>query len=186
VPDVLEPASIVLVTHAHNDHCFPTAINEVRNEDTKVVAPENCGEKLGSDFISLKPGEDVILHSVKIRAVHAYNVKRFRSPGNPYHPKGFGVGYLLTMNDKTVYFAGDTDVIPEMEKLGQIDVALLPCGDTYTMDNNDAGEAIKIIKPKTVIPMHTWDKSIDEFKNIVESETETRFVSLKEGEELTI
>ncbi|MHA1958326.1 MAG: MBL fold metallo-hydrolase [Candidatus Thorarchaeota archaeon] len=182
----LEPASIVLVTHAHNDHCFPDAINIVRTKDTKVVAPENCGEKLGSDFVSLKPGEETTLHDIKIEAVHAYNVKRFRSPGNPYHPKGYGVGYLLTVESKTIYFAGDTDVIPEMNELGQVDVALLPCGDTYTMDNLDAGEAIKIIKPKTVIPMHTWDKDIDEFKNIVESETETRFVSLKEGEELTI
>ncbi|MHA2229912.1 MAG: MBL fold metallo-hydrolase [Candidatus Thorarchaeota archaeon] len=161
VPGELEPASIVLVTHAHNDHCFPDAINIVRTKDTKVVAPEK-------------------------EAVHAYNVKRFRSPGNPYHPKGYGVGYVLTVENKTIYFAGDTDVIPEMEELGQVDVALLPCGDTYTMDNADAGEAIKIINPKTVIPMHTWDKSVDEFKKIVESETDTKFVFLKEGEELTI
>ncbi|MHA2351337.1 MAG: MBL fold metallo-hydrolase [Candidatus Thorarchaeota archaeon] len=153
VPGELEPASIVLVTHAHNDHCFPDAINIVRTKDTKVVAPEK---------------------------------KRFRSPGNPYHPKGYGVGYVLTVENKTIYFAGDTDVIPEMEELGQVDVALLPCGDTYTMDNADAGEAIKIINPKTVIPMHTWDKSVDEFKKIVESETDTKFVFLKEGEELTI
>lgn len=185
VPDDLEPASVVLVTHAHNDHCFPEAINEVRTDDTIVVAPKDCGEKLDYAFESLKPGEESSFHDIEVKAVHAYNVKRFRSPGNPYHPKGFGVGYLVKLEGKTIYFAGDTDVIPEMNEMGPVDVALLPCGDTYTMDNEDAAEATKMIKPKVVIPMHTWDKSIDAFKNGV-SATETRFVALKEGEEFTI
>ena len=64
-------------------------------------------------------------------------------------------------------------------------MALLPCGDTYTMDNKDAAEATKMIKPKAVIPMHTWDKSIDEFKNGI-ADTDTKFVPLKEGEEFTL
>lgn len=185
VPDALEPATVVLVTHAHNDHCFPEAINEVRTENTVVVAPENCGDKLDYVFESLKPGDESMFQSIKVKAVHAYNVKRFRSPGNPYHPKGYGVGYLVYLEGKTIYFAGDTDVIPEMNELGPIDVALLPCGDTYTMDNKDAAEATKIIKPKVVMPMHTWDKSIDDFRNGI-SDTDTKFVSLKEGEEFTI
>lgn len=185
VPDDLEPATVVLVTHAHNDHCFPQAINEVRTDDTIVVAPKDCGEKLDYAFESLKPGDESTFHDIKVKAVHAYNVKRFRSPGNPFHPKGYGVGYLVNVEGKTIYFAGDTDVIPEMNELGPIDVALLPCGDTYTMDNNDAAEATKIIKPKVVIPMHTWDKNIDDFKNGI-ADTDTKFISLKEGEEFTI
>ncbi|MFW9817508.1 MAG: MBL fold metallo-hydrolase, partial [Candidatus Thorarchaeota archaeon] len=112
VPDKLEPATIVLVTHAHNDHCFPEAINEVRGDKTYVVAPKNCGDKLDYPFDSLQPGEEKTINDIKVKAVHAYNVKRFRSPGNPFHPKGFGVGYLLTIGEKTIYFAGDTDVIP--------------------------------------------------------------------------
>ncbi len=185
VPDDLEPASIVLVTHAHNDHCFPEAINEVRKKDTKVIAPETCGEKLEYEFLSLQPREEETIEGITIAAVHAYNVKRFRSPGNPYHPKGFGVGYLVKAEGKTIYFAGDTDVIPEMKEIGPVDVALLPCGDTYTMDNKDAAEATKIINPKFVIPMHTWDKSIDDFKRGIQ-DTKTKFVSLKEGESFTI
>jgi L-ascorbate metabolism protein UlaG (beta-lactamase superfamily) len=185
VPDDLESASVVLVTHAHNDHCFPEAINEVRTDDTIVVAPKDCGEKLDYSFESLNPGDESTFHDIKIKAVHAYNVKRFRSPGNPYHPKGYGVGYLVKVDGKTIYFAGDTDVIPEMNELGPVDVALLPCGDTYTMDNIDAAEATKMIKPKVVIPMHTWDKSIDDFKSGI-SDTGTKFVPLKEGEEFTV
>ncbi|MHA2378986.1 MAG: MBL fold metallo-hydrolase [Candidatus Thorarchaeota archaeon] len=186
VPDVSDPATIVLVSHAHNDHCFPDAINEVRTDKTTVIAPPDCGSKLGSDFISLEPGEEAAVQGVNIKAVHAYNVKRFRSPGNPFHPKGSGVGYLVTIEGNIIYFAGDTDVIPEMEELGQVDVALLPCGDTYTMDNSDAAEATKTIRPKVVIPMHTWDRSVEDFQKAIEAETETKFVSLKEGEEFTL
>ncbi|UCH05418.1 MAG: MBL fold metallo-hydrolase [Candidatus Thorarchaeota archaeon] len=186
VPDVSDPATIVLVSHSHNDHCYPDAINEVRTDSTTVVAPANCAEKLGSNITSLEPGEETTIQGVDIKAVQAYNVKRFRSPGNPYHPKGYGVGYLLKVEGNTIYFAGDTDVIPEMEELGQIDVALLPCGDTYTMDNLDAAEATKTIRPKVVIPMHTWDRSVEEFQNAVEEEKDTNFVSLKEGEEFTL
>ncbi|MFW9870266.1 MAG: MBL fold metallo-hydrolase [Candidatus Thorarchaeota archaeon] len=185
VPENLEPASLVLITHAHNDHCFPEGINEVRTDDTIIVAPENCGEKLDYAFESLKPGDKSSFHDIEVKAVYAYNTKRFRSPGNPYHPKGYGVGYLLTIKGKTIYFAGDTDVIPEMNDLGPVDVALLPCGDTYTMDNKDAAEATQIIRPGVVIPMHTWDKSVEEFKTGI-SDMETQFVSLKEGEEFTI
>ena len=185
VPDKLEPATIVLVSHEHNDHCFPEAIDEVRSDDTVVIAPEGCREKLRYSFESLKPGEESTFGNIRIRAVHAYNVKRFRSPGNPFHPKGHGVGYLINVEGKTIYFAGDTDVIPEMNELGPIDVALLPCGDTYTMDNLDAAEATKVIKPRVVIPMHTWDKSTEEFKAGI-SDTHTKFVALKEGEEYTV
>ena len=125
------------------------------------------------------------IEDITIKAVHAYNVKRYRSPGNPFHPKGYGVGYLVKTKGKIIYFAGDTDVIPEMKEIGPVDVALLPCGDTYTMDNIEAAEATKIIKPKAVIPMHTWDKSTDDFKHGIAS-TETKFVSLKEGEEYIV
>lgn len=186
VPDVSDSATIVLVSHSHNDHCFPDAINEVRTDKTTVVAPANCEDKIGSNFTSLEPGEETTVQGVDIKAVHAYNVKRFRSPGQPYHPKGYGVGYLLKVEGNTIYFAGDTDAIPEMEELGQVDVALLPCGDTYTMDNSDAAEATKTIRPMVVVPMHTWDKSVEEFRKNVEASTDTKFVELKEGEEFTL
>ncbi len=185
VPDKLEPASIVLVTHSHNDHCFPEAIDEVLTDDTIVVGPKDCAGKIGHAIESLKPGEEATFSDIKVKAVEAYNMKRFRSPGNPFHPKGFGVGYLIEVEGKTIYFAGDTDIIPEMQQLGHIDVALLPCGDTYTMDNKEAAEATKIIKPNAVIPMHTWDKSVDAFKKGITG-TSTKFVQLREGEDFKL
>jgi L-ascorbate metabolism protein UlaG (beta-lactamase superfamily) len=94
--------------------------------------------------------------------------------------------YLITLENKTIYHAGDTDMIPEMENLENIDVAFLPSGDTYTMDNAEAAEAALIIKPKYAVPMHTWDKSTDEFKQKIESESEIKVMQLREGEEFIL
>jgi L-ascorbate metabolism protein UlaG (beta-lactamase superfamily) len=123
---------------------------------------------------------------VSVTAVHAYNVKRFRTPGNPFHPKGAGVGYIITIGNHVIYHAGDTDLIPEMKELGRVDVALLPVGDTYTMDIPEAVEAAKTIKPSIAIPMHTWDKNVDGFKKSLEKTPETKAVILREGEEFVL
>ena len=186
VPEPSDPATIILSTHNHGDHCDPKAMAMVRTDDSIIIAPKDCAKKIDGDVKSLEPGDEFSIRDVKIKAVQAYNVKRFRQPGQPYHPKGYGVGYLITVEGKTIYHAGDTDVIPEMENLGSIDVALLPSGDTYTMDNADAAEAALIIKPKYAIPMHTWDKSTDEFKQKVESDSDIKAIQLGEGEEFVL
>ncbi len=186
VPDVSEQATLILVTHSHNDHCFPEAISSVRTSKTTVVAPEDCWKDIGGTVTALKPGEEIAVQGIKVRAVEAYNLKRFRSPGNPYHPKGFGVGYVVTIDGKTVYHAGDTDLIPEMRKVGRVDVALLPCGDKYTMDNVEAAEAALVIKPRMAVPMHNWDKGTDEFKKRVGSGAGIRVMTLQEGEEFSV
>ncbi len=184
--DPCETADVILSTHSHYDHCDPEKINKVRTEDTVVIAPEDCEEKIGGDITSLKPGEKKTIDDITIEAVEAYNFKRFRSPGNPYHPKGFGVGYLITAESKTIYHAGDTDFISDMKELKDIDVALLPTGDTYTMDNPEAAEAAAEINPKITIPMHTWDKDTTEFKEKTEANCSTKVVILEDGEEYTV
>jgi L-ascorbate metabolism protein UlaG (beta-lactamase superfamily) len=186
VSEPSDPATIILSTHNHGDHCDANAIEMVRTNDSIIIAPNDCAEKIGGDVKSLEPGEKLTVRDVKIRAVHAYNVKRFRKPGQPYHPKGYGVGYLITVEGKTIYHAGDTDIIPEMETLGDVDVALLPSGDTYTMDNADAAEAALIIKPRYAIPMHTWDNSTDEFKQKIEADSDIKVTQLVEGDEFAL
>ena len=181
-----EPADIILVTHSHHDHCDPSRIKKVRTANTVVIAPADCVSKIGGDVTSLKPGEETVIDTVKVKAVEAYNYKRFRSPGNPYHPKGLGVGYMVIIEGKTIYHAGDTDFIPEMKELGHVDAALLPTGDTYTMDNAEGAEAAVAINPVITIPMHTWGKSSEEFKSKVETNSSTKVVVLKEGEEYTL
>ena len=177
-----EKADLILVTHSHNDHCDSSAIQKVRKPTTVIIAPEDCVSKISGDVIILRPGDEYRFDELLIRAVEAYNYKRFRSPGNPYHPKGYGVGYLIHFEGKTIYHAGDTDLIPEMDRLGQVDVALLPSGGTYTMDNIEAAEATILIKPKTVIPMHRWDTDPRELKDAIESKSNIKVLILNEEE----
>jgi L-ascorbate metabolism protein UlaG (beta-lactamase superfamily) len=184
--ETAEKADLILVTHSHSDNCDPEKIKNVRKKDTVIIAPEDCVSKIGGNIKTLKPGEETSVGNIRVKAVKAYNYKRFRSPGNPFHPKGFGVGYLIMTEGKTIYHAGDTDFIPEMRKLGPIDVALLPSGSTYTMDNAEAAEAAIAIKPKTVIPMHRWDTNPEEFKKNVEAKSKIRVLLLREGEEYQV
>ena len=181
-----EKANLILVTHSHSDHCSVAKIKSIRGADTVVFAPEDCVKKIKGSVKTLKVGEEENVDGIKIKAVDAHNVKRFRSPGNPFHPKGFGVGYLITVLGKTVYHAGDTDFIPEMKRLGHVDVALLPSGGTYTMDNAEAADAALAINPSVVIPMHLWDTKPDEFKKKVEASSRIRVVLLKRNEEYQV
>ena len=181
-----EKADLILVTHSHADHCDPAKIKEISKEDTVIVAPEDCVPKIGGSVKSLRPGEETTVDDIKVRAVEAYNYKRFRSPGTPYHPKGLGVGYLITAEGKTIYHAGDTDFIPEMQQLGRVDVALLPSGGTYTMDNAEAIEAALAINPTVAIPMHRWDTNPEEFRKKVEAKSDIKVVLLKEGQEYEV
>lgn len=174
------------MTHSHTDHCDPSRINQVRKDDTVIIAPKDCVSKIGGNVKTLKPGEETTSNDIKVKAVDAYNFKRFRSPGNPYHPKGFGVGYLITAEGKTIYHAGDTDFIPEMRQLGHVDVALLPSGDTYTMDDAEAAEAAITINPKTAIPMHRWSTKPEEFRKKVEIDSNVKVMLLQEGEEFQV
>jgi len=179
-----EKADLILVTHSHFDHCAVSKIQKIRKTETVIIAPQDCVSKIGGNVKTLKPGEETTFDNIKIKAVEAYNYKRFRSPGQPFHPKGLGVGYLLTIEGKTIYHAGDTDFVPEMRQLGSVDVALLPSGGTYTMDNAEAAEAAIAINPRVAIPMHRWDTNPEEFKKKVEeASSNIKVVVLGEGEE---
>ncbi len=180
--EATEKADLILVTHSHTDHCDPEKIKNVRKKDTVIIAPEDCVQKIGGSVKTLKPGQETSVGTIRVKAVEAYNYKRFRSLGNPFHPKGFGVGYLIMVDGRTIYHAGDTDFIPEMRQLGSVDVALLPSGGTYTMDNAEAAEAAIAMNPKNVIPMHRWDTNPEEFKNKVETNSKARVLLLREGE----
>jgi L-ascorbate metabolism protein UlaG (beta-lactamase superfamily) len=181
-----EKADLILVTHSHLDHCDPSKIKEVRQSNTVIIAPEDCAPKIGGEVKSLKLGQESTVGKIRVKAVEAYNNKRFRSPGSPFHSKGFGVGYLITAGEKTIYHAGDTDFVPEMRQLGRVDVAMLPSGGTYTMDNPECAEAALAIKPKVVIPMHRWDTNPEEFRKKVESNSRIQVVILSQGEEFQV
>jgi L-ascorbate metabolism protein UlaG (beta-lactamase superfamily) len=178
---------LILVSHSHRDHFDVSETEKLLKKGTIIIAPEDCKSEITTPIKSLKPGQEASFGKVKVRAVEAHNVKRFRSPGVPFHPKGLGVGYLISGEGRTIYHAGDTDFIPEMKQLGHVDVALLPSGGTYTMDSPDAAEAALVIKPGVVIPMHRWDTDPEEFRKRVESvDSRIKVVILAKGEEYQV
>jgi L-ascorbate metabolism protein UlaG (beta-lactamase superfamily) len=181
-----EKADLILISHSHHDHCDTSKIMKIRKPDTVTIAPEDCSSKIGDSVKSLKPGQESSFGSVKVKAVEAYNNKRFRSADNPFHPKGLGVGYLIMAEGKIVYHAGDTDFIPEMRQVGHVNVALLPSGGTYTMDTADAAEAALTLKPDVVVPMHRWDTNPEEFRKKVEDASKVKVVILNKGEEYQV
>ncbi|MEM0450748.1 MAG: MBL fold metallo-hydrolase [Nitrososphaerota archaeon] len=153
-------ADVAFVTHDHFDHCSPDDLRRfVDPEGTTVVAAANCSRALrdlrAKEVRYVRPGDSGEVAGIGYRAVHAYNVNKFRAPGQPFHPREYGgVGYVIRIGGVSVYHAGDTDFIPEMRELGQVDVALLPVSGTYVMTAEEAAEAAKAISPKLAIPMH--------------------------------
>ena len=151
-------ADLIIVTHSHFDHFDPGAINRLLKPETEVVAKKGCdlGQLKTTKAREIEVGEELEAQGVKIKAVEAYNEHRFRSPGQPFHPKGLGMGVILEVEGKKFYYAGDTDAIPEMGALKDegIDLAFLPIGGTYTMDAPEAAKAAEMVRPKIVIPTH--------------------------------
>ena len=167
-----EKADIVLVTHSHYDHLSPDDIAKLQKDDTVIVVPADGEAKLSGDVRTVKPGDVVEIGGVKVEAVPAYN------PNKEFHPKANNwVGYVITMGGKRYYHAGDTDFIPEMKELMEIDYAFLPVGGTYTMNAEEAAKAANLIKAKVTIPMHYGDivgkkEDAEKFKSLVEGEVE--------------
>lgn len=150
-------ADIILVTHEHSDHCSPDDIKAISRPDTVVVANPGAAKKLGPATRVLRPGASLALPQVTVHAVPAYNVNKFRSPGQPFHPRDMqGNGYIIEVGGETLYHAGDTDFIPEMQRI-EVTVALLPVSGTYVMTAEEAFEAAKAIKAEYYVPMHYGD-----------------------------
>jgi L-ascorbate metabolism protein UlaG (beta-lactamase superfamily) len=144
----LPKADIVLVTHDHYDHCSLPDIEKIRKEETVIAGPVSINSKLKYEVKNMQRGETLNLKGVIVKAVPSYNAQK------QFHPKeANNLGFLITVDGETLYHAGDTDVIEEMKDI-KCDIALLPIGGTYTMDCKDALEAVELIKPKIVIPMH--------------------------------
>jgi L-ascorbate metabolism protein UlaG (beta-lactamase superfamily) len=149
--DKEKEADLILISHAHYDHCSPDDVKKIQGPNTVIVTTPDCAEKLEGNIKNVKPGDKINVKGVNIEAVPAYNI------GKDFHPKSNGwVGFIFSIGNKTYYFTGDTDYIPEMDtfKEKNIDIAFIPVSGTYVMTAEEAVKAAKAIKPKIAIPMH--------------------------------
>jgi L-ascorbate metabolism protein UlaG (beta-lactamase superfamily) len=152
----LPKANVILVTHEHFDHLDPEAIILLRRPFTEIVHnPESRSKLPGAR--ALKNGQKASIQGLEIEVVPAYNLTGMRAPGVPYHPKGIGNGYILTFADVRVYVAGDTENIPEMKALKNIDAAFLPMMLPYTMSPAMIADAVRAFRPKILYPYHMKD-----------------------------
>jgi L-ascorbate metabolism protein UlaG (beta-lactamase superfamily) len=181
LPEELVKADIILLTHDHADHCKKVTADRLRKKDTLVIGPQRCRKKIGKDMSTIAPGEEITFGDTTIKAIHAYNTEEGSSTQKVHH-KGNGVGYLITAEGKTIYHAGDTDVIPEMKQLGKVNAALLPIGGTYTMNIEDAIDAAIATNPTVVIPMHHLKADPLQFKKKLESQSKIKVMLLQIGE----
>ncbi len=150
---LLPKADLILVTHEHSDHLDPEVLNLIKKEKTKLILTEKCYQKIEAGIV-MKNGETETYENIKIEAVPAYNIVHKRKSGKPFHPKGEGNGYIITLGDKRVYVAGDTENIPGMKALKNIEIAFLPMNLPYTMTPGMVADAAKTFKPKILYPYH--------------------------------
>jgi len=153
-------ADIILISHIHHDHCSPADVAALCRGETRVVCSPLVATTLRQEKVvaaeairEVEAGQAQTVGGVKVEAVHAYNVNKFRSPGQPFHPfdPNF-LGFVLTVGGQRLYFAGDTDVVPP--EVGRVDVAMLPVSGTYVMTPEEAAAAARQLQPGLAIPMH--------------------------------
>jgi L-ascorbate metabolism protein UlaG (beta-lactamase superfamily) len=176
----LPKADLIVVTHEHGDHLDKKAVEAIKKEGTELVLTKVCSERVSGGIV-MKNGDVKTVKGIKIEAVPAYNIVHKRDNGQPFHPKGNGNGYVLTLGKKRVYIAGDTENVPEMKKLKDIDIAFLPMNLPYTMTPEMVADAAKAFKPKALYPYHFGDTDTKKLVDLLKDskETEVRIRKLK-------
>jgi L-ascorbate metabolism protein UlaG (beta-lactamase superfamily) len=169
-------ADIILITDIHGDHMDPKAIAAVRKADTQIIAPAAVAKTV-TDAMVVNNGETKKLGDITVEAVPMYNEKRGPSEGKFFHDKGRGNGYIVTYKGRRIYIAGDTEGVPEMRALKNIDIAFVPMNLPYTMPPEEAAEAVKAFKPKVVYPYHYRNSDTKVFSNALEGTG----IQVKEG-----
>lgn len=171
----LPKPTAILVTHAHSDHFDPPTLNALAGPGVKILTSDQVFKRLADNLKEKTTvganGETVDFAGIKVDVIAAYNTTEGRLQ---YHPKGVGNGYVLNIGDKRIYIAGDTEDIPEMRALTNIDVAFLPMNLPYTMDLQQAADAIKAFKPKIVYPYHYQGTKVQDLPPLVGDAADVR------------
>ena len=151
IPNTLNDGDIILISHDHHDHFSPHDIKKIAKEPWNVYGPASVIKELGTGIV-LNPGDSTIEGNINIKATPSYTINKL------FHPKEKNwVGFYIVIDDIKIYYAGDSDFIPEMRDLEPVDIALLPVGGKFTMNADEAAVAANKIFPATAIPCHWGD-----------------------------
>lgn len=164
-------ADAVLITHHHGDHLNTETIHQVKTEKTKIFLTQKCTETYAEPTVVLKNGESADIYGFKILAVPAYNLVHMRDGNTPFHPKGEGNGYVISVAGINIYVAGDTENIPEMAELKYIDIAFLPMNLPFTMTPQMVTEAAAMIKPRILYPYHFGNTNMDDLLQLMKEQS---------------
>lgn len=176
---LMPKADLILITHEHPDHLDVNVINILKKQGTLVLCNQNSAKSIPWAMV-MAEGSRQELKNIVIDAVPAYNIVNERAPGQPYHPKGGGLGFVLTLGGKRFYVAGDTENTPEMKSLKKIDVAFLPMNLPYTMTPEMVADAAKAFRPKILYPYHFGDTDTKKIVDLLkDSGIEVRIRNLK-------
>jgi L-ascorbate metabolism protein UlaG (beta-lactamase superfamily) len=168
----LPKADLILITHEHFDHSDPQAIAAVRTDKTQAVMTAACARTLAGGIV-MQNGDSRDICGLTIEAVPAYNALHKRENGKPFHPPGEGNGYVVTFGGNRVYIAGDTENIPEMKNLRNIDIAFLPVNVPYTMTVEMAADAVKAFRPRILYPYHFSQTDLSRLTALLKDEKGT-------------
>ncbi|HPK03160.1 MAG TPA: MBL fold metallo-hydrolase [Candidatus Sumerlaeota bacterium] len=145
-------ADVILVSHTHYDHLSIEDIEKIRTPQTRILGSMDCADKIAPPLIGARPGEAHTLAGVAVRTLPAYNINK------EFHPRANDwLGFIITLGGETIYYVGDSDLIPEMADAGRVDTALIPVGGTYTMTAAEGAQAAERIGARRVIPYHWGD-----------------------------
>ena len=169
-----KPADLVVVTDIHEDHLNPSRIARLRKAGAPVVVPDavrqQAGDALSAPIDVLANGQTKTVAGFTVEAVPMYNVEH-KMGDVPFHTKGRGNGYVFKLADRRFYVSGDTEAIPEMLALKNIDVAFVCMNLPYTMTTAEAAAAVKAFRPRIVYPYHYNDSEVKSFAAALKPES---------------
>ncbi len=171
-------ADWVFITDIHGDHFDPKALDMLKKGTTKFVAPQVVADKLPGATV-MKNGEATEFDGIRVEAIPMYNLKRGPSEGKFFHDKGRGNAYIFNFGNKRVLLAGDTECIPELKQVKNIDIAFLPMNLPYTMPPEEAAACAKDFKPKVLYPYHYGDSNVSGVQALVGKDIEVRVTPMK-------
>ncbi len=164
---VIPAANYILVTHEHGDHFDKDAIKQLSGDNTTLVTNKRCADMLGYGDVMKNGDKMTVSDGITIEAVPAYN----NTEGHlQFHPKGRDNGFILTVDGTRIYIAGDTEDIPEMSDIKDIDIAFMPCNQPYTMTVEQLVKAAKTVKPKVLFPYHYGQTDVSKIPSLLQDE----------------